>query len=160
MRSSRHSYVGWSPEKKLWEQLDRIGKNLQWRRVSLDSNYLSRVPRSSGVYVICTSPPFESVKAIGAHSVVYAGQVKSTNRGLQTRFREHIMNPSAHLKLYLDCFFPSIYFLFASVTDTDLIDKIEGFLIEAFNPPCNKIGAPGSSTLLARLGNPTIVGKD
>ena len=151
--------VGWSPEKKLWNELVRIGASLSWKRVDLDSSRSHRIPeKDTGVYLICASAPSEAVKTLNACTVLYAGQVKSSRRGLRTRFLEHIKKPTARLKSFLDCYYPKVHFWFACVREPAEIDELEGLLIGVFNPPCNEIGAPGTSVLTARLGIPKPIG--
>ena len=157
--SRRRNTVGWSPEKELWEELVHVSGDLAWKRVNLDSSHSHRIPKQvTGVYLICAPPPFEAVKMLNAYTMLYAGQVKSQSRGLQTRFLEHIRTPTAKLRLFMDCYYPRLHFWFALVHDPPQIDSLESLLIETFNPPCNTIGAPGSSTLIARLGTPRPLG--
>lgn len=155
MTHSQSNAVGWSPEKEFWDALVVASGDIHWRRVDLDLNRSDRVPRQgTGVYLICAHPASKAVESINAYTVLYAGQVKSRLRGLRTRFREHIRSPDAKLKLYLDCFYPSVHFWFALVNEPMEIDLLESLLIEVFNPPCNNIRAPRSSTFLARFGTP------
>ena len=157
--SRTRNTVGWSPEKELWKELVRVSGDLAWKRVNLDSSHSHRIPKQdTGVYLICAPPPSEAVKMLNAYTVLYAGQVKSQSRGLQTRFLEHIRTPTAKLRLFMDCYYPRLHFWFALVHDPSQIDSLESLLIETFNPPCNTIGAPGSSLLLARLGTPRLIG--
>ena len=152
--SHPHSSVsGWSHERKLWDELNTLNRGLVWRKVEFDQNRSHLVSDNDrGVYLICASPPAETINVINAYTILYAGQVKSRNRSLRTRFLEHIRNPSLHLKLFLDCYYPAVHFWFAAVRDESKIDDLEVLLVEAFNPPCNRISAPGTQVLLARLG--------
>lgn len=144
---------GWSPERRLWNELENLSGTLFWKKVELDRNRAHLVSESDqGVYLICASPPVQTINAINAYTILYAGQVKSRNRSLRTRFLEHIRNPSPQLKLFLDCYYPSVHFWFTAVRDQSTIDGLEALLVETFNPPCNSIRAPGTQTLLARLG--------
>ena len=159
MSPSRFKSVGWSPEKKLWNELVSVSGDIQWKRVDLNSSRSHRIPKQdTGVYLICAHPPSEAVKGLNAYTVLYGGQVKSPNRGLRARFLEHIRRPSAKLRLYLDCYYPAVHFWFALLREPSEINALESLLIEVFNPPCNSIQAPGSSTLLARLGTPRPIG--
>ena len=151
--------IGWSPVKKLWHELTHISGEIRWNRVDLDTNRSHQVPHQDiGVYLICAHPPSEAVKDLNAYTVLYAGQVNSRNRGLRTRFLEHIRHPSPKLRMYVDCYYPSLHFWFAVIREPSEIDALESLLIATFNPPCNSIRAPGSPALLARLGTPTLIG--
>ena len=155
MNHSQQKSVGWSSERDLWNELVRVTGDLKWKKVGLDAGSSHRIPKDgTGVYLICASPPLEAVNAIGAYTVLYAGQVNSRNRGLHTRFLEHIRRPSQRLRTYLNCFYPTVDFWFAIVHEPAEINLLETLLIKTFNPPCNPIGAPGSQTLLARFGTP------
>lgn len=149
---------GWSPERKLWDELGRLSTDLSWKRVAFDPNRASRISMNQrGVYLICASPPVEAIEAINAYTVLYTGQVKSLTHGLRARFLEHIRTPSPQLKLFLECYYPAVHFWFTAVDDRSKIDDLEALLRETFNPPCNAIRAPGTQVLLARLGIGRIV---
>ena len=153
MSRPHSSASGWSPDRKLWDELGTLSKDLSWKKVEFDRNRSHLVSNNDrGVYLICASPPIETISVINAYTILYAGQVKSRNRSLRMRFLEHIRTPSPQLKLFLDCYYPAVHFWFASVQDESKIDDLEVLLVEAFNPPCNKIRAPGTQILLARLG--------
>lgn len=157
--SRTRSSTGWSPEKRLWSELVRVSGDLSWKRVVLDSSRSHRIPKEdTGVYLICSCPPFEALKSLTTYTVLYAGQVKSNKRGLRTRFLEHIRKPNAKLRLFLDCYYPAVHFWFALAYEPSHIDALESLLIATFNPPCNTIEAPGSSTLMARIGAPQSIG--
>ena len=142
---------GWSPEKIIWEKLSSISNNLSWKCVNLDKTRKHLVPgNDAGVYLMCAPPPTNTLDDLHLYTVLYAGQVKK--RGLQTRFIEHISKPNAKLRMFLDCYYPRVDFWFAIVHEHTEIDELETFLIDTFDPPCNNIGAPGSRTILARLG--------
>lgn len=133
--------------------LEHLSKGLSWKKVDLDKNRAHLVSKNDqGVYLICASPPVKTINVISAYTILYAGQVKSHGRSLQDRFLEHIDNPNPQLKLFLNCYYPTIHFWFAVVQDQSKIDELEILLIEIFNPPCNSIKAPGTQVLLARLG--------
>ena len=151
--SMRTSAIGWSPEKELWDELEKVGGDLSWRRVDFDSNQSDQLPRNDrGVYLICAAPPGSTISIINAYTILYAGRVKSDRRGFRSRFREHLNNPSRNLQLFRSCYYHDIHFWFAATDDESQIDKLEILLIEAFNPPCNSIRAPGTRPMLARLG--------
>ena len=159
MSRRQPSTPGWSPEKKLWDELEYLGEDLSWKKVELDQNRAHLVSKNDrGVYLICASPPVKTIDAINAYTILYAGQVKSRNRSLQNRFLEHIRRPSPQLKLFLDCYYPAVHFWFAIVQDPSKIDALETLLIETFNPPCNDIRAPGTQVLLAGIGVGRIIG--
>ena len=159
MSRRRPSTPGWSPERKLWDELERLSEDLSWKKVELDQKRAHLVSKNDrGVYLICASPPIKTISAINAYTILYAGQVKSYNRSLQNRFLEHIRYPSPQLKLFLNCYYPTVHFWFAVVQDQSKINELEALLIETFNPPCNDIKAPGTQILLARIGVGRIIG--
>ena len=148
---------GWSPNKKFWEELTSIDKNLTWKCVNLDKKRKHLVPGDTGVYLMCAHPPGNVMKALKLYTVIYAGQVKK--RGLQTRFLEHINQPDSKLGMFLKCYYTTVDFWFALVHEQTEIDRLETLLIETFNPPCNARGAPGSRSLIARLGKARPIGR-
>jgi len=152
MSLTKQRFHGWSCDKNLWDELERLGKSLSWTKVPSDQNASHRVPDGIGVYLICASPPADSVKKLKAYTVLYAGQVKSPSRGLRTRFLEHINQPTELIQLFRNCYYPNFDFWFSAVKDSSRINELENILIETFKPPCNIKRAPGSSILLARLG--------
>ena len=147
------SAIGWSPEKRLWDELEEVGEGLSWKRIDFNLRQSDSLPKDDrGVYLICAAPPGNTISTINAYTILYAGQVKSDRRGLRSRFREHINNPSRNLQLFRGCYYHDIHFWFAATDDESQIAKLEILLIEAFNPPCNSIRAPGTRPMLARLG--------
>ena len=158
MRRTHPLAGGWSPERALWLELERVSGTYSWRCVNLDSTRAHQIPKESGVYLICASPPGSLATEISAYTVLYAGQVNSSKRGLRTRFLDHIQRPDPKLRLFLECFFPSVHFWFTLENEPSRINELESILIGTFNPPCNKIGAPGSSILIGRLGIPRRIG--
>lgn len=160
MPRSSYSTPGWSPDETLWNELAKISGDLVWKKVEFATSYSHLVPdRKIGVYLICANAPKEIMKQLGAYTVLYAGQVKSQERGLRARFLEHVKNPKTKLKWYIKCYYPNIHFWFAHVDDTSRIDELETLLIEVFNPPCNSISAPSSSAIIARLGAGQPIGR-
>lgn len=158
--SNRLKSNGWSSEPPIWQELAGLTQLLSWKRIPFDSSRSHRVPEhDTGVYLICVSPPFGTLKKLNAYTVLYAGQVKSHIRGFRTRFSEHLKRPNATLKMFLDCYYSHVDFWFAHVHDPSQIDSLEGLLIDTFNPPCNSIRAPGSLTLVARLGTARRIGE-
>ena len=159
--SPRHPLtVGWSPDRKLWEALDRAGEGLSWRKVDFYRDKAHLVSREGrGVYLICAAPPVRAIDRINPYTVLYAGQVKGRHRTLRDRFLEHVRNPSPQLKLFVDCYFPAVHFCFATVDDPSRIDELEVLLLELFNPPCNRISAPGTQIILARIGVGQFIGR-
>ena len=154
MSFTRQRFHGWSYQKKLWDELEHLGKNLSWKKVPSDPNASHLVPKNDiGVYLICAGPPANSVKSLNTYTVLYAGQVKSFDRGLRTRFLDHIRKPTEIIRLFRKCYFPNFDFWFSVVKDSSQINDLENLLIETFKPPCNINRAPGSSTLLARLAS-------
>ena len=143
---------GWAAEKSFWQELAKSSAKLTWTRVTLELSRAHLVSNSSGVYLICAPPPRGTVHDLKLYTVLYAGQVYSKKRGLRERFREHIKKPNPKLRIFMRCYYPSIDFWFARITDQKQIGKLETLLIEIFNPPCNSIRAPRSQSLLARLG--------
>ena len=154
---SRTNDTGWSPEKELWAELERLSADQSWTKVTLDRNRSHLVSDSDpGVYLIGAAPPPRILEKVRVYAILYAGQVKTRN--LRTRFLEHIRRPNPKLKLFLDCFYPNIHFWFTTASDPSRIDALESLLIQTFNPPCNSIKAPGTRVLLARLGSARIIG--
>lgn len=155
-----YSTPGWSPDEALWDELARISCDLIWKKVKFDASYSHLVSNQKiGVYLICANTPKEAIKQLSAYTVLYAGQVRSHEHGLQARFLEHVRNPKIKLQWYIKCYYPNVHFWFAHVDDASLIDELETLLIEAFNPPCNSISAPSSSAIIARIGAGRPIGR-
>lgn len=151
--STRSLNTGWSPERKLWDELRNAGRELSWKKIEFDPNKSHLLPENArGVYLICASPPKDAINALGAYTILYAGQVKSERRSLRNRFLEHIRHPRPKLKLFVDCYYPDVHFWFAIAHEPSTIDSLEILLIGIFNPPCNSISAPGTKSTLACLG--------
>ena len=147
---------GCSPDKALWCELESITNGLSWKNISLDQSKKHRIPKKSGVYIICAEFPLQAIKNFNACIILYAGQSKSC---LRTRFLQHSQRPGQKLKPYISCFYPRIQFWFAPISDVSLINKTEGLLIAAINPPCNSIQAPGAHAIIARIGTTKPIGK-
>ena len=153
MSPPRFSNTGWSPERSLWSALEALGKDLSWRRVALEPDRGHLLPDSKrGVYLIGAAPPAPSLKAVSVYTVLYVGQVKSPRRSLRDRFLEHVRHPAAKLKVFLDCYYPTVHFWYAVINDASKIDTLELLLMEIFRPPCNSIRAPGTQAFLAGIG--------
>ena len=151
--STRSLTTGWSPERGLWDKLKETGEDLSWKKVEYDPNKSHLLPGDDrGVYLICAAPPANTINALNAYTILYAGQVKGERRSLRHRFLEHIRHPKPKLKLFVDCYYPDVHFWFAVAHEPSKIDALEILLIEIFNPPCNSISAPGTKITLARLG--------
>lgn len=159
MNSPHLSDIGWSTNPRLWKELDNLGKNLSWKNVNLDLSKKHLLPGNyRGVYLICAFSPSKTLDLIKAYTILYAGKVTSSNRGLRNRFIEHINHPNSILKEFLHCYYPKIDFWYAIINEQSQIDEMEAILIETFKPPCNKIRAPGTQILLARLGPGKVIG--
>lgn len=143
---------GWSPDKNLWENLKDVADSLEWRKVRFLRKNEVRVPKQSGVYFISIASKLKISSTI--NTVIYVGQSKSS---IRSRFKDHIA--SNKLRPYLDCFYPDSQFWFAYINDEEKINEMEVLLINAFNPPCNSIQAPGTKPILARLGKSKIIGQ-
>lgn len=148
---------GWSAEQTLWVALKQMAPALTWKKVSLDSTRSHLIPKNAtGVYLICACPPVQTVPDL--YSVLYAGQVHSASHGLRARFLNHAQQPQDRLASYLRSYFPHVDFWYALLTDVQEIDRLEGLLIQAFGPPCNRRKAPGTARLLAKLAPPVYFG--
>ena len=154
----RSSATGWSPNRRLWDELQNLGEGLSWRKVAFELSREHLLPGDHGVYLICAAPPTKTIDIVKAYTILYAGRVTGSRRGLRDRFIDHIKNPSAKLKIFLDCYYPTVHFWFAAIKDLSRIDDLEILLIETFRPPCNSIRAPGTKALLARLGTGRTIG--
>ena len=132
MRFARSETSGWSPDRVLWTTLERLGRNLSWRRVDLDPNRDHLVSASDGVYLIAACPPSPAISELGLYTVLYAGQVnsiQSIGRNLRVRFREHIKRPNPKLRLFINSYYPAVHFWFAVTHDRSLIDQMETLLV-------------------------------
>ena len=151
--STRTSSIGWSSDRRVWDELEKVGKGLSWKKIDFDRKQSELLPGDGrGVYLICGKPPGNVIRIIEAYTILYAGQVKSAHRSLRTRFLEHLRKPNPKLRLFLECCYPNIDFWFTVTNDETQINEMEVLLQETFNPPCNSIRAPGTQPLLARLG--------
>ena len=159
MSPPRSSNTGWSPERRLWNELEQLSTGLAWKKVVFEPERGHLLPdRDRGVYLICAAPPARSLSVVEAYTILYVGQVKGSHRSLRDRFLEHVRRPSAKLRVFLDCYYPTVHFWYATINNPSRIDTLEILLIETFRPPCNSIRAPGTHTFLANLGEGQIIG--
>lgn len=143
---------GWSPEKQLWDSLDKLTQGLSWTNVPFDVNSEYRVPNNSrGAYLIAAAAPASGLERVGAYTVLYVGSVTGLSRSLRARFKDHLTRPADTLKRFRRCYWQSTDFWFTTVHDTKQIRELESLLTRAFNPPCNLIDPPGTSELLANI---------
>lgn len=151
--TTHSSSKGWSPVRQLWDELNGLDPQPQWRKVIFHKDQEHRVPAyTTGIYMICGSPPGTRVEAIHAYTVFYVGKVGKRTHGLRERFREHLQRLQDPLfGNFVKCFHP-VDFWYAVVDIPGRISGFESVLKLAFNPPCNKIDPPGTSKLRIRLG--------
>lgn len=107
-----------------------------WKQVNLESLYQDTVPESSGVYIICASPPNSEPPVFSRlYEVIYAGQ---EGVSLRRRFLEHCSRPKPEIQSAVDCLKHPLEYWFTQVGREDL-DTLESVLIDCFGPPANKV---------------------
>lgn len=124
---------GWHLGANGWSNLARLLDGSEWKRQILEIDYVSRVPKESGVYIICASPemiPINGKVMKQIYSPVYVGQ--SSN--VHLRFRDHVRGYGEVRDAKV--LFRRLDFWYTVAAQADLND-LEQALIDAFGPPCN-----------------------
>ena len=125
---------GWTLEKQEWLQLSIIS-GTRWSKTEFDSRNRGKIPQSSGVYAICSSPPDFTQSLIKAlYNIIYVGKSKSLRR----RFLEHCNRPKLEIEMAKHCFGDNLEYWFTEVS-LDQIDELEARLIDCFGPPANLV---------------------
>jgi hypothetical protein len=140
---------GWNLDDLAWERAQERLIVLQWRRVLLVEVQATLVPESSGVYLICATPPLKREGAsekplANFYNALYAGQSKS----LRERFKTHSRISSPDIEQAKKTFKVLDYW-YALVDIIDL-NFVESLLLDVLGPTANRINAPLQGT----LGNP------
>ena len=145
---------GWSLAKLEWDGLSsEIISEESWRSVQFNIADVNSVPPSSGVYLLCTSPPRRRRSAVTSsndlfgllYTAIYAG--KSEN--LRRRFEDHCRNPKSEIITSRECFADSLDFWFTRL-DPSQLDIVEARLIDCLGPPANAV----RGMITARIQNP------
>ena len=126
---------GWTLEKQEWDMLLPIVSQTRWSKTKFDSLYRDRVPESTGVYAICSSPLDFTQRLFKAlYNIIYVGKSKSLRR----RFIEHCNRPKLEIEMARHCFGDSLEYWFTEVS-LEQIDELEARLIDCFGPPANLV---------------------
>lgn len=139
---------GWSLDAEPWNKLRARIVAFEWRRVFLEEDYVSQVPSSSGVYLICASP--RSVLVPGRvmellYNTIYVGQ----SRNLRARCRNHVIGYGSVRTAKLT--FGRLDFWYSELAPNELSD-VEQLLLEALGPTANMIN------VRAKVGEPVPAG--
>ena len=139
---------GWTLEKQEWDLLLQVVKGTSWSKTKLGQLYRDRVPKRSGVYIICVKiPRFTQTFFKSLYNVIYIG--KSDKGTLLDRFLDHCNRPKQELVMARRCFGDNFEYWFTEV-DPDKVAELEARLIDCFGPPVNRI----RGHIPARIGSP------
>ena len=139
---------GWTLQKEEWDLLPQVIEGTRWSKTKLGQLYRDRVPKRSGVYVICVKiPRFNQRLFKTLYNVIYVGKADKGN--LHDRFLYHCNNPKPELVMARQCFGNNLEYWFTEVSP-DQASELEARLIDCFGPPANRI----RGHIPARLKNP------
>lgn len=128
---------GWTLKKQEWDLLPRVVDGTNWSKTKLGQLYRDRVPKSSGVYVICVKiPHFNQRLFKSLYNVIYVG--KADRGTLHDRFLYHCTNPKREIVMARQCFGDNLEYWFAEVSPNK-VAELEARLIDCFGPPANRI---------------------
>ena len=128
---------GWTLEKHEWDLLLQVAEEISWSKTKLGQLYRNRVPKRSGVYIICAKiPRFTQRFFKSLYNVIYVGKA---NKGtLHDRFLYHCKYPKQELVMARSCFGDNLEYWFAEM-DPGKVAELEARLIDCFGPPANRI---------------------
>ena len=136
---------GWTLKKQDWDHLRKILSETCWSKTKFDQLYRDSIPKSPGVYAICSRiPDFNQPLFKDLYNIIYTGKSKSLYR----RFLEHCHQPKREIKMARQCFGDSLEYWY-TVEDPNRIDELEACLIECFGPPANR---RGRQIILGKIG--------
>ena len=117
---------------------NRINTDLNWRFTKFTINNINEVPENHGLYCFVVKPEIQNF--FETSYLLYIGE---TQRTLKIRFGEYLRDqnglgkprPKVYemLKLYQDC----LYFYFAEINDSRVIEENEEKLLNTFLPAIN-----------------------
>jgi len=129
---------GWTLDTKDWGRLwTELGPDSKWRYVVMSDVNSEGVPRSPGVYALCSHPPGASLgdprnifaKLYGA---VYVGRTDD----LRSRFLQHCHSREELIVAARACY-SQLHFWFTRL-DGAATKSIESLMISCLGPPANK----------------------
>lgn len=133
---------GWSLCVRRWNELAEIlGRlRLTWEKEFVVRSAVANIPRESGVYMLCTTPPRcpSFGDGAGLFNALYVGRAEN----LQRRFkdyqrRKNISKDAIHALDELPGKGEKISFIF-SVVPLEQLGEMEGRLIACLGPAVNK----------------------
>ena len=122
---------------QLWEQCD-LPVQLEWQSVKFGKDQSGKVPSDKfGVYAFMLEP-----NLTGPPKAAYLLYVGQTKRPFRKRFGEYLPPEAGRLArlaigLQLDLWAGHIWFHYAPIKNTDLLDPTEKALLNACIPPLN-----------------------
>jgi hypothetical protein len=126
--------------------------SLSWNKVKFTDANADVVPNDkTGVYSFVVDPFIAQHPACGY--LLYIGKVKDQN--LRTRYRQYLRAEQTwkarpHIASMIQKWSGYLYFYYAEVSDTSLINQLEEDLITAFLPPENR-SWPAKITKVMRM---------
>lgn len=139
---------GWTLKKQEWDLLPQVVKGTNWSKIKLGQLYRDRVPRRSGVYVICVKiSHFNQQLFQSLYNVIYVG--KAAKGTLHDRFLFHCNSPKQEIVMARQCFGDNLEYWFTEVSPNQ-VAELEARLIDCFGPPANRI----RGHIPARVGSP------
>lgn len=117
-----------------WKNFD-LSINLSWENVILDSQYKSKVPRTTGIYSLVVQP-----EIVGDHVCSYLMYLGKT-KDLRNRFGDYLTTERTKrpkMIRLLHMYNGYIQFFYSRVNES-MLDDTEEQLINTLIPPCNTI---------------------
>lgn len=113
---------------------------LNWSCVKFESTNAGLVPTTHGVYSFVVDPGISQHP--GTHYLLYLGRARSLT--LRTRYKDYMQEKSADkgrppIQAMLNKWTDHLWFYYAEVEDTAVIDALEDELLTAYLPPFNQV---------------------
>jgi len=136
--------AGWSKDKEDWKRLSKCVKNnnIKWRKEKYFKGSFIRIPDKAGIYMLCSSPPKQTLDWKKLFTPLYIGRSKH----LRTRLNEHISKPQASILDVYDIT-TTLEVLYTTCNENNLAE-VEDCLIRAFGPITNVINAKNQVEIL------------
>lgn len=112
---------------------------LVWKFVKFDAANAEAVPNATGVYSFVVNPGI--CEHPGTHYLLYLGRARSVT--LRARFRDYLREKTAEkgrapVQKMLNNWPENLWFYYAKVADSAVIDALEEDLLAAYLPPVNQ----------------------
>ena len=122
----------------LWAEFT-IPITLDWKVVKYDKREKGKLPQVAGVYTFIVRPGIANHPECSY--LLYVG--KTDRQTLRDRFLQYFSEAKKekgreHIKLMLNTWESNLWYCFAEISNTTIIDDIENALLTAYVPPMNR----------------------